>query len=250
MWQEAETVLIQDGRFLMGSESGDPDELPVHEVELGRFWIGKYTVTQGLWKRVAGKLPEKTRAQDARLPLVEVSWYEAVAFCNALSRDQGLECCYESSGKIVEWKKTSDGYRLPTEAEWEYAARGGTTSRGTLYSGSDNLDEVAWYLGNSGRETHPVGTKGPNGLGLYDMSGNVYEYCWDVYGPYANELIRNPVGPTPKVANAYRTIRGGNCFGLGYRVRVTSRRRYGFMGYTHDFIGFRVARGPIEAESR
>jgi formylglycine-generating enzyme len=154
-------VFVQSGRFLMGSQTGDPDERPIHEVELGPYWIGKYAVTQGLWGKTVGKLPGKIHTVNDRLPLVEVSWYEAVGFCNTISRAEGLECCYSIVGRIVEWKRTAEGYRLPTEAEWEYAARGGWTVEETLYSGSNNLDEVAWYLGNSGKGIHPVGGLAP-----------------------------------------------------------------------------------------
>lgn len=243
-------VTVAAGCFLMGSETGDADERPVHRVFIDGYRIGKYVVTQAMWKRTMGQLPCKIRQVDAQLPIVEISWYDAIEFCNRLSYQHALNSCYSSTGGNVTCDFDADGFRLPTESEWEYAARGGAESNDYLYAGSHIPDEVAWYVRNSSRQLHQVGQKKPNGLGLYDMSGNVYEYCWDPYGPYPTTEVRNPTGYQQKVVKAHRVIRGGNSFGLPYRIRVSSRRRYGYMGYTHDFIGFRIVKRVVEKPSR
>ncbi|WP_288179499.1 formylglycine-generating enzyme family protein [Leyella stercorea] len=184
-------VRIEAGTFTMGAtaEMKDPwdNEKPTHRVTLTNdYYIGKYEVTQALWKAVMGNNPSKFKGDN--LPVEWVCWDDCQEFISKLNRITG---------------KT---FRLPTEAEWEYAARGGNKSRGYQYSGSNNLSDVAWFMDNSGDETHAVGTKQPNELGIYDMSGNVWEWCQDRYGKYNSSSQVNPTGAN---SGSERVNRGG-----------------------------------------
>ena len=204
-------VWVEGGTFRMGSNEGDNDEKPVHTVTVRGFWMGKYEVTQAEYSRVMGTNPSKFKCDDC--PVENVSWDDAVEYTRRI------------------------GGRLPTEAEWEYAARGGNKSRGYKYSGSDNLDEVGWYENNSGRRTHPVGQKQPNELGLYDMSGNVWEWCEDWYdqGYYAKSPRDNPTGPS---YGSLRVLRGGSWYDNVDDCRLTNRSRNSPDDRDH-LIGFR-----------
>ncbi len=176
----------------------------------------------------------------AKHPVVLVSWYGAVEYCNWLSDREGLRKVYTIRGREVEADWSANGYRLPTEAEWEYAARGGVQSKGYKYAGSDNLDEVAWYLKNSGRKTHPVGEKKPNELGLHDMSGNVWEWCWDWKDAYSSGAKTNPRGPEK---GSFRVLRGGSWYYLAEYCRVSNRNDHD-PGNRAGYGGFRVALVP------
>ena len=185
---------------------GGDTEIQGEGVTLDSFYIAKAQVTQELYESVMKKNPSNFRGKN--LPVESVSWYGAVKFCNALSNRDGLTPCYSGSGKKIKCDFSANGYRLPTEAEWEYAASGGKNEDGYGYAGSDDIDEVAWYDENCGNHTQPVAKKKPNSLGLYDISGNVWEWCWDWYD---DEFTGgdNPFGAS---AGGFRVLRGGSWY--------------------------------------
>ncbi|PKL13909.1 MAG: hypothetical protein CVV52_03995 [Spirochaetae bacterium HGW-Spirochaetae-8] len=235
---------VEGGTFQMGSTTGDSDESAVHMVTVGSFYMGTYEVTQDIYQQVMGSNPSKWKR--ARLPVETVNWYDAVAFCNALSRWDGLEEVYTINRTTVSCDWSKKGYRLPTEAEWEYAARGGNVSKGYKYAGSDNWGDV-WHARNGDFwKTNEVGLKIANELGLYDMSGNVCEWCWDWYGDY---LVSNQTNPKGASKGSRRVIRGGSGSAGFLRVgdfngestdsRVANRYKYGPAVKNPD-IGFRV----------
>ena len=214
-------IFVEGGTFMMGatSEQGNDAfdwEKPVHKVTLSDYYIGETVVTQELWKAVMGNNPSCFTG-DGNLPVECVSWDDVKKFVAKLSRLTGRT------------------FRLPTEAEWEYAARGGKKSRGYKYSGSNNIDEVAWYDANSGRKTHPVKGKKANELGLYDMSGNVWEWCNDWFGNYSGEAQDNPHG---LIIGLDRVLRGGSWFDRAKSCRVSSRS-VSIPSIRYD-LGFRV----------
>ncbi len=214
----------------------DPDEGPQHEVRLTRAFLLQATeVTQGQWKAVMGTNPSEFSACGDPCPVEYVSWFDAVAYANALSKAEGLEACYEIAGIDVRWPKglACQGYRLPTEAEWEYAARAGTTA--DRYG---DLDAVAWHEDNSHEKTHPVGEKAANAWGLSDMLGGVWEWCWDWSAPYAAAPVTDPMGPR---TGAYRVIRGG-AWTYGPKFARAACRNHNEPGVDYMFLGFRLAR--------
>ncbi len=235
-----EMVRIGPGEFLMGSpshEEGRSDDETRHRVQLTRaFAIGSTEVTQGLYEAVVGSNPSDCdRGCSADHPVQNVSWLDAVEFCNRLSRQEGYTEAYRIRRHKVKQVPDADGYRLPTEAEWEYAARAGGTH---LYSGSDDLGSVGWHQGNSEAKTHPVAQKRANAWGLYDMSGNVREWVEDVRAryPYVRGQVSDPTGPTE---GDFRVLRGGHF----YSGEVTSRsahRSGGGQSTPSMFSGFRV----------
>jgi formylglycine-generating enzyme required for sulfatase activity len=254
-------VRIQGGTFQMGSDNGDSDEKPVHTVTLSGFYMGKYEVTQKEYQAIMGTNPSSSKGDN--LPVTHVSWYDALVFCNKLSIAEGLNPVYRISGSTnpSDWGTVptssnstwdaavivsgSNGYRLPTEAQWEYAARGGNGSPGDYtYSGGNNISDVAWYSDNSGNSAYAVGTKQPNGLGLYDMSGNVWEWCWDWYGTYSSGAQTDPVGA---VSGAGRVGRGGGWNAAARYVRSTFRGSYS-PSYRFSNLGFRLVR-PLSSAS-
>ena len=247
----ANFVRVEGGTFQMGSASGGyNDERPVHTVTVRSFSMGKYPVTQKEWYEVMGTTirQQQASAGASRLygegdnyPMYYVSWLEAVEYCNKRSINEGLTPAYSGSGNNITCNWNANGYRLPTEAEWEYAAKGG--NRDTLvyeYSGSNNVDSVGWHTGNSGGGTRPVGTKAPNSLGLYDMSGNVWEWCWDWYD--ANYYRNSPqTDPRGAVSGSNRVIRGGSWNFYGRIVR-SAYRGVDTPSSRNNGVGFRLVR--------
>jgi len=172
-----------------------------------------------------GTNPAENYGVGPNHPVYYVSWYDAVEYCNALSDSLGLDPCYTINGTFVSWDFTKNGYRLPTEAEWEYAAKGGTNHTDNyLYSGTtDDLGDYCWYDANAGPRVHEVGSKLPNQLGIYDMSGNIWEWCWDWYGAYTFESQTNPQGPN---TGEERIRRGGNWGYDAFNCRAANRYDY------------------------
>lgn len=194
-------------------------EWPVH---LRPYRIAIAPITRHQYADAVGATADTDT--DGLLPVVEVSWHEAIRFCNVLSLREGLTPAYEEAagGEDVHWNDGANGYRLPTEAEWEYACRAGTT--GPRYG---HLDDIAWYRNNSDERAHPVGDKQPNAWGLHDMLGNVWEWCWDVYDA--------------EVYGTYRVLRGGGWFDEHWSCRASVRRR-SHPTFVTDDLGFRIAR--------
>ena len=220
-----EMIAVEGGTFTMGAtaEQGsdvDRDESPTHQVALSSYMIGKTEVTQELWEAVMGSNPSFFFLFKNR-PVENVSWDDCQVFINKLN---GL---------------TGKSFRLPTEAEWEYAARGGKKSKGYKYSGSNTIDDVAWYDTNSAGTTHPVASKAPNELGLYDMSGSVWEWCSDWYSStyYSSSSQNNPTGPA---SGSYRVFRGGCCFNFARDCRSSIRSGSPPTGRNRN-IGLRLA---------
>jgi formylglycine-generating enzyme required for sulfatase activity len=256
-------VLVKGGAFTMGDHLGDgySNELPLHMVTLSDFYLGSTELTQSEW---AQYMPAATYDYGAGLnyPVYYVSWYSTLVYCNKRSIAEGFAPCYTINGSTnpADWGSvptssnstwnavtcnfTSKGYRLPTEAEWEYAARGGIYNSDNLrYSGCNlesELPNYAWYFANGGSINHPVATKLPNKLGLYDMSGSVYEFCWDWESQYSSAVQTNPTGPSTGTA---RRIRSNHVISSAFHSRVADRSNY---WYPHDsssyVVGFRIAR--------
>ena len=224
------------------------------KVTLSPYALCRYPVTQALWAAVMKDNPHPSRFQGPQRPVERVNWYDAVSFCNALSKRQGLTPAYEidpytqdpdnqNSSDDPKWTvkliQGAHGYRLPTEVEWEYAARGGPYARGFEYAGSPDLDQVGWYSRNSNQETQPVGQKRPNELGLYDMSDNVWEWCWDWYAAYPTSPQTDYQGPE---GGSYRVYRGGSWNGGAGLSRVASRLYFYHPVRRSVDLGFRLAR--------
>lgn len=267
-----ETVLVPGGSFLMGSPPGtagsNDRERPVHTVSISSFLMGKYEVTQGQYFTVMGTRPSNTTSNSEdpgedgwkKLPVEMINWYEALVFCNKLSIDENLSPVYRINGSTnpadwgdiptnnnnVVWNSAemirgAKGYRLPTEAEWEYAARGGENPpEKYTYTGSNTAGSVAWYSENSANKSHEIGQKSPNNLDLYDMSGNVMEWCWDWFGNYTNDSQIDPAGVSKSL---YRAIRGGG-WSVSVQFSRTTYRHNNTPVYRGVNLGFRVVRLP------
>ncbi len=267
-------VLVEGGTFRMGSPSNevsrDDDEEPQHSVTVGSFYMKATEVTHQeflAFLNSAGvsrtgelngneiidmddedvaiaysggqfKFTGSSYAASLNTPVIEQTWYGAVEYCNWLSKEEGRTPVYRINGSSVTANWSADGYRLPTEAEWEYAARGGKKSRGYKYSGSNSAGSVGWYDENSGSKTHPVGQKQANELGLYDMSGNVREWCWDWYGDYSSGSQRDPRGPS---SGSRRVYRGGSWYYPGWSLRSADRYDNS-PGISYRNFGFRPVR--------
>jgi formylglycine-generating enzyme required for sulfatase activity len=230
-------IKVQGGTFTMGAtaEQGSDawdNEKPTHQVTLSDYYIGETEVTQELWQAVMGTTIQeqaKKGSYDISLygvgnsyPMYSISWYDCQTFITKLNQ------------------LTGKNFRLPTEAEWEYAARGGQKSKGYKYAGSNTLSNVAWYMDNSSSKTHPVKQKQANELGLYDMTGNVREWCQDWYGSYSSNAQTNPTGSS---SEPYRVYRGGNWNSSASNCRV-AKRNYHAPGYRDLALGFRVVLLP------
>jgi len=239
-----EMIRINGGTFLMGSPETEvgrnpTDETPQHKVTVSSFYIAKYTVTQAEYEEIMGDNPSLHKGAD--FPVEQVTWLNAVDYCNKRSVKEGLTPVYTINGNNVTWDRKANGYRLPTEAEWEYACRAGTQT--PFYTG-DRIEEAGWYRGNSrdmtdlNRYTSAVGQKKPNAFGLYDMHGNVLEWCWDFFAPYTAEAQVDPIGPATGDRRVYR----GGCFDF---EELNCRSAYRFrqhVNFRFFYNGFRVAR--------
>ena len=268
---EPEMVYVAGGSFIMGAES-EEDNLP-HEVELSSFYMAKYLITVAQWRRFLQEVPLaydwdweeahtigrfKDTIPTEDCPIQQMSWYYAIVFCNWASMKDGLEPCYsldrlpEHKNDVIEvtWNKSANGYRLATDAEWEYAARGGQESKGYLYAGSNDIAEVAAF----GKASYPVGQMKSNELGIYDMAGNASEWCWDWYDKVMFEWLpkENPSVDTMeqirmppfglKTDKAYKVYRGMNWWGIPFG----SVGRGGYPARHLYVIGIRLVRNGNE----
>jgi formylglycine-generating enzyme required for sulfatase activity len=218
--------LIPPGEFRMGSpksEKGRRTWETQHRVKITKpFYLSAHEVTQAQYQRVMGSNPSNYKG--ATKPVETVNWHEAVAFCGKLSEQEGVE------------------YRLPTEAQWEYACRAGTTTTYSFGDDTSRLGEYAWYVANSQRKSHPVGKLKPNAWGLYDMHGNVWEWCHDRYAPYERlQVVSDPIGPA-EGSRVNRVLRGGAFYNQPMNVRAANRNDLRPTGLPELHIGFRLAR--------
>ena len=237
-------ILLPGGSFTMGDPNGSADEAP-HKVSVSPFYIDKYKVSQEDYQKVTNENPSKWKAKDH--PVEEVRWSDAVRYCNLRSKLDGLKPCYD----LTTWECdfTANGYRLPTEAEWEYAARGGTNTRYFFGDDRGKLKLYGWFKDNSGGRTRPLGQKLPNPFGLYDAYGNVWEWCNDFYKVdyYKESPATDPRGPQK---GKTRVLRGG-CWNTS-DAKCSSAYRYNEdPGYTdpcfgYDIYGFRCVRSATE----
>jgi formylglycine-generating enzyme required for sulfatase activity len=241
-------VRIEGGTFIMGSPSDEPEyhdhEGPQHQVTVSAFFMGKYEVTQAEYETVMGTNPSKFKGSN--LPVECVKWYDAVEFCNSLSQSEGLTPAYSGSGSSITCNWNANGYRLPTEAEWEYTCRAGTTTPfsigNNITTSQANYKGTRPYNNNATgiyrKTTTPVGSFAPNPWGLYDMHGNVWEWCWDWYGSYSSGALTNPHGA---VSGGSRVVRGGGWRGDGRYLRSACRNHV-IPSYGYYIIGFRLVR--------
>jgi formylglycine-generating enzyme required for sulfatase activity len=261
-----EQVWINAGTFTMGSPSGEPGRYSTdetqHQVTLTNgFYMGKYQVTQAQYESVMGtnpsnfKTPVAPETSTGKRPVEMVTWFDAIEFCNKLSVLEELTPVYTITGRTpatgypitdaaVTQNWVANGYRLPTEAQWEYACRGKTTTAfnngNDDYTNASQVEAVAWYTGNSGGRTHEAGLKTPNAWGLYDMNGNVYEWCWDWYDSsyYSSSSVTDPQGAS---SGANRVVRGGNWSSSAQNMRSAFRFNYS-PDDRNNTIGFRILR--------
>lgn len=269
--EQPEMVFVKGGTFIMGiTAGGDSDERPAHKVTVDSFYISKYEITHkqfieflndaGVsddgeyndhevidlddrdcaigYKNGRYYFKGSLHAESEDCPVIEVTFYGATEFCNWLSKKARLTSTYEGEEEEIRCNFQANGYRLPTEAEWDFAARGGIKSRGYKFSGSEEAGLVAWHLDNAGKKTHEVGQKLPNELGIYDMSGNVWEWCWDYKNTYTIDAQTNPTGP----AKGSRRVRRGGSWAYGAKFVRCFFRRFSIPEYGNSDLGFRIVR--------
>jgi len=239
-----EMALIPAGEFLMGDDGGDADEKPAHKVQVSAFYMDTREVPQKAYESLMEKNPSKVKAPNH--PVEQVDWYHAVLYCNMRSLKEGLKPCYDA--KTLACDFSADGYRLPTEAEWEYACRAGTKTKYSFGDDPAKLRAFAWFKANADRATHPVGQKSPNAWRLFDMHGNVAEWCEDIYSEsyYQKSESKDPHGPS---AGDKRVLRGGSWRtsedGCRCSARNSENARFADACFGSDAYGFRcVKRAP------
>jgi formylglycine-generating enzyme required for sulfatase activity len=227
-------VKVDGGTFTMGEGAS------AHQVTVSSYYMDKYEVTQKEWVAVMGTNPSRWKGEN--LPVETVSWQDAVEYCNKRSVKESLTPAYHESGNGIVCDLKASGYRLPTEAEWEYAVKGGNKDfMAYEYAESNSVEAVGWHSGDSGNQTHPVGMKQANGLGLYDMSGNVWEWCWDWFGAYGTGTQTDPMGAS---SGSYRMLRGGGWIINGQYLR--SALRLSLTPSSRNLnVGFRLLRPSL-----
>jgi len=267
---QPEVILVEAGEFVMGctdeqKPNCDGDETPVHAVRISKLYAGKYEVTQAEWMDVMGDNPSGNTACGTLCPVENIDWYSLLVFCNEQTlastgmdandlvyfKDEDLTLPWsindykgdgDTGGDNVFMAPGKEGYRLPTEAEWEFLARGGSLSQGYKYSGSNDADAVGWYKDNAEESIHPVGMKDPNELGLYDMTGNVWERVWDFKGDYLHPHQCDPSGVEEGTERIYR----GGAFYYSINYCRTADRYFNKPTRASSNIGFRVVRTFVE----
>lgn len=249
-----EMVKVEGGSFMFGADKRDmlaeKDEKPQNQVSVDAFYMSKFEVTVWEWKQYVkdNKLqmpPKQVWGWNDAFPITNVTWEEAIDFCNWLSKKHGYDPVYSRRGPILSCNFEADGYRLPTEAEWEFAARGGVKSKGFKYVGGDSPDRMAWYTENSENRPHVYGTRYANELGIHDLNGNVWEWCWDKYDPAYFGDIKSGTAPTHNptgaLAGEKRIVKGGSWDSKLSFLRPTNKVAT-LPGNTYEFYGFRVVR--------
>jgi formylglycine-generating enzyme required for sulfatase activity len=245
-----EMILVEAGSFQMGSDSGQANERPAHAVQLTRsFFIARLEATWDEYDRFCSETSRRIRTDKEMgrgdRPAI-VNWYDATEYCNWLSEQAGLNPCYDLARLATTCDFEANGYRLPTEAEWEYAARGGPRSQGYACAGNDDPDQVAWHAGNSNGVTQPVGQLQPNELGLFDMNGNLWEWSWDWYQRdyYSESASTDPLGPalaSTAYSDVRKVLRGGHWVLTAEEISVTIRSFDG-PDYEEDGSAIRLVR--------
>lgn len=248
-----EMVSLPGGKFMMGADQGNADEAPAHEVTVSAFLMDRTPVTHEMFAKA--QLPDPSHWQDDPAgPVEQVRWRDAKAYCNERSRLEGLTPCYDEKTPNWDCDFSADGYRLPTEAEWEYAARAGS-DKPYDFGSKDQLGQYAWFADNSDKNTHPVGRKKANAWGLHDMYGNVSVWCEDVYDPayYKSSPAKDPTGPAATEKDPKRVLRGGNWKAGADMCRASFRQgeRTGDTDacFATDFVGLRCVRRPGSGEA-